>query len=154
MLTKPDTPCCPEAVRDAASELYDDGFYCSEAIIKVVCEACGEGDFDEAVRMATGFGAGMGHSGGACGALTGAIMAASLILGRTDAKGPWRDATSAARELRKRFVAEFGATECPAIISPFGGMRGEGRHEHCRAITGAAAAWVAEKVLAEDHVAA
>lgn len=139
-----------DAVAQAAEDLYDRGYYCSEAIVAVASAAMGVSASTEAMRIATGFGAGMGHAGATCGALSGAVMAASMLLGREDEAGAYLPATSAARHLHRRFLDVFGSASCADLIEPFGGMAGIGRHEYCRAITGRCATWVLD--VFESHM--
>jgi len=51
-------------------QLFKDGFYCSEAIIQVFNEHLDLGLTENAIRMATGFGAGLGVAKCCCGSLT------------------------------------------------------------------------------------
>lgn len=90
----------------------------------------------------------MGHSGAVCGALSGAVMAAGLLCGKSSEHESDPQAARAARKLHKRFREELGSTSCSDIIRPYGGMRGDGRHEHCREVTALCARWVLE--LAEE----
>lgn len=142
--TLSDTGVSPESAALAAESLYDRGYYCSEAIVMTACAALGVNVPREALKMATGFGAGMGHAGATCGALSGAVMAVSMLLGRDDADAAYLPALSAAREVNNRFRRTFGSESCANLVAPFGGMSGDGRHKHCRSITGQCAAWVVE----------
>ena len=67
-----------------AVKMFDEGYSCSQAIL-----AAWGGDFglerDLCLKVASGFGGGVGCMGGMCGALTGAIMVIGLRYGTTDA---------------------------------------------------------------------
>ncbi|HXL02859.1 MAG TPA: C-GCAxxG-C-C family protein [Candidatus Atribacteria bacterium] len=66
-----------------SGEYHDQGFNCCESILQ------GLGDYlgvksDLIPSIATGFGGGIGHTGGICGAITGAVMALGIKYGRKD----------------------------------------------------------------------
>ncbi|MCU7921722.1 MAG: C-GCAxxG-C-C family protein [Candidatus Thiodiazotropha sp. (ex Dulcina madagascariensis)] len=103
--------------RDNAVADFCDGHSCSQAVLAAYCEEHGLAR-EQAIRLATGFGGGMGRQGKTCGALTGAVMTLGL------AKGPSTSLDSAAKEetyrlvaeLTARFRAECGATDCKALL--------------------------------------
>ncbi|HUU76152.1 MAG TPA: C-GCAxxG-C-C family protein, partial [Methanoregulaceae archaeon] len=68
---------------DEASNLFDRGFYCSQAILCAYSEMFGL-DKDTACKIATPFGAGIGWTGNMCGAVAGALMVIGLKYGNTD----------------------------------------------------------------------
>ncbi len=69
-------------------------------------------------RLATGLGAGIGHQGYVCGALTGGSIACGLVLGRLrnsskEDRYALRDETYAkVQELTRRFRERFGSVVC------------------------------------------
>ena len=69
---------------DLAVELLGQGFSCSQAVFAVFADELGL-ERDVALKVASGFGGGIGGTGRACGALTGAIMAIGYENGSTDA---------------------------------------------------------------------
>jgi len=74
-------------IRTIAENYYRNGdFYCSEAIIKTIKDEFELELPNDIISMASGFPIGMGHSGCACGAVIGGIMALGLFFGRTKAK--------------------------------------------------------------------
>ena len=92
-----------------------DHFNCAESTLLAVCESAGIKS--EAVpAVASPFGGGMGRQGGACGAVTGAIMAIGLDRGRKGRADPREPSYEPAAELHRRFKAEFGATTCRELI--------------------------------------
>jgi C_GCAxxG_C_C family probable redox protein len=70
---------------ERARELFLSGFNCAESVLMAVTESLGVAD-DLVPRIATGFGGGISGHGYTCGAVTGAVMAAGVVLGR-DAPG-------------------------------------------------------------------
>jgi len=92
------------------------GCNCAQAVL---CAFCSDFGLDErmALRMATGFGAGMGRMGEVCGALTGGFLVIGLKYGRTTTGGAQSAAESektAARvaELSRRFRERHGSILC------------------------------------------
>ena len=69
-------------VRRSAEDSFAAGFYCAESVVMAIAKA--EGIESELLpRIATGFGGGMARTCGDCGAVTGAMMAVGLALGRS-----------------------------------------------------------------------
>ena len=88
--------------------------WCSGAVLLALNEALGGGLTEpQAIRAASGLGHGMGGSGCACGALTGAVVGLGCVLGhgRPALRGDGR-VLQAAREMHECFAAEFGAACC------------------------------------------
>jgi C_GCAxxG_C_C family probable redox protein len=69
-------------------------------------------------RLATGFGGGIGHKGSVCGALTGAVMAIGMKMGRTDPKDrkTLRNVYEKCHQFWDQFEKEFGSNLCYNII--------------------------------------
>ena len=106
---------------DRAVMLFSSGFNCAEAVLTVLCERMEKLDrsFGGVVpSVATGFGGGIGRSGGICGALSGAVMAVGLLIGH-------RRADDLERKYRVydlvlgmigEFEREFGSSSCRDLI--------------------------------------
>jgi C_GCAxxG_C_C family probable redox protein len=84
---------------DEALECFKGGFNCAQAILSTYGQPYGL-DRGASLRVALGFGAGMGRLGETCGALTGAFMVLGLKHGGGDAPYPTRkeNAYAAVRE--------------------------------------------------------
>lgn len=99
--------------KEAALDYFAQKFNCAEATLLGLCEALGIEE-NCVPRIATGFGAGLGFSGDTCGAVTGAIMAIGLKLGRERAED--QDAKLACYkivgQLVQEFEQEFGNVGC------------------------------------------
>ncbi|MCX7031789.1 MAG: C-GCAxxG-C-C family protein, partial [Spirochaetes bacterium] len=65
---------------ERADQLFRQGTNCAQAVACAFAEDLGA-DRGLTLRLATGFGGGMGHTGGTCGALTGAFMALGIAFG-------------------------------------------------------------------------
>jgi C_GCAxxG_C_C family probable redox protein len=74
-----------ESAKDHAVALFDAGYNCAESAVMALLAAAGR-DAREAQRLATAFGGGLARRGGVCGAVSGAAMALSAMLGRSDPK--------------------------------------------------------------------
>ncbi len=87
---------------------------CAEAVLSVINRAF-RGDLPDAlaVRLASGFPEGLGGSGCLCGALSGAVMAMGLFLGRSGpGVGNGRVVKRAVAELQQAFKAIYASTCC------------------------------------------
>ena len=98
-------------------EYFKNGFNCSQSVFATFAEELGVNP-DSALKLANGFGAGIGRTQKTCGAVTGAIMALGLKYG----KGINDDETKKAKgyEMAIKFIDEFtknhGSTECMVLI--------------------------------------
>jgi C_GCAxxG_C_C family probable redox protein len=79
---------------------FNEGFSCSQALLSTYGTEYGL-DRETALRVAGGFGAGMGRMGEVCGAVTGAFMVIGLVHGKTRAED------EAAKERAYQLVREF-----------------------------------------------
>jgi len=100
---------------DLALHYFKNGLSCSEAVIKAFNEKYALGLPEHCYRIASGFGAGMGESGCACGAVTGCTMVFGLIAGRQKAYESNRMAFLAVHELHEKFKAKHRSTCCRVL---------------------------------------
>jgi len=99
---------------ELALSRFAEGFNCSQAVFS----SCAEGmDEETALRIASGFGGGMGRMAGTCGAVTGAMMVLGLRFGGT---APDREAKERVyariREFADRFKARNGSLVCRDLL--------------------------------------
>lgn len=105
------------AKMDIAAEKFAAGYNCAQSVVYAFCDELGLNK-DLALKLATGFGGGMGHQQEVCGAVTGGI----LILGAKHGRGEnaprsVSDATYAkTRELFARFYELHGACLCRDLL--------------------------------------
>jgi C_GCAxxG_C_C family probable redox protein len=98
----------------------------------------------EAVKLATAFGGGMGHTKNTCGAITGAVMALSAMVGR---ENPMEKETMAERvqELQqgiypvvgamvREMEEKYGTLICSELSNPHGEWEGKARKKNCMAM--------------------
>ena len=95
---------------DTAVALFKDGFSCSQAVFAAFADRFGV-DRDTALKVAAGFGGGIGRLGLTCGALTGGIMAIGMKHGAVSAQD--REAKENTGRQVREFLARFKARhEC------------------------------------------
>ena len=96
---------------------FKSGCNCAQAILTVYGAPYGL-DQKAAMKLATGFGGGMGRMGEVCGALTGAFMVLGLKFGAGTAQdAPAKERTAAlVQELSKRFEARHGCIRCRELL--------------------------------------
>lgn len=102
-------------VRKSAEESFASGLYCAESVVLAIAKAEGIAS-DLLPKIATGFCSGMARSYGICGALTGAMMGVSLVLGRSTSNEPVQPAYTATQRLIQAFEKEFGSRDCHALL--------------------------------------
>ena len=89
---------------------------CTEAVVVALNHGLDGGLTDaQAVAMAAPFCMGLGESGCMCGALSGAVMATGLFLGKDRPYRKRRDIRDSARHLHDAFKASNGATCCRVL---------------------------------------
>lgn len=121
---------------------------CSEAVLYVLNQGLKGGLPPEtAVRLASGFGEGIGRAGCMCGALAGAMIGLGLFLGREGVNGKGsKRVLGRTRDLHKTFKTEFGSTCCNVLTKKVA-------HDHralfsqCANHTGEAAEMAARIIL-------
>ena len=87
---------------ETAVSCFQQGFSCSQAILSTFGEQFGL-NRDTALKLAAGFGGGMGRMAGTCGAVTGAFMILGLKYGAVSSDD------MQAKELTYEKVREFAA---------------------------------------------
>jgi C_GCAxxG_C_C family probable redox protein len=97
------TACKYDSPVAAAHYNFSNGFSCSEAVLKAFNEMYKLNLPEDGYRIASAFGAGMGESGCACGAVSACMMTFGLIAGRKNVHESNRLAFLAANELQKEF---------------------------------------------------
>ncbi|HZK83320.1 MAG TPA: C-GCAxxG-C-C family (seleno)protein [Desulfosporosinus sp.] len=101
--------------RSRAGNKFKGGLNCSEAIVHTFNEMLNNPLNSDALKMATGFGGGLGHAGCMCGALTSSVMILGLFKGRVDPGTSREPAYDLANEFHNRFVNEYEATCCRVL---------------------------------------
>ncbi|WP_080800495.1 C-GCAxxG-C-C family protein [Desulfamplus magnetovallimortis] len=109
-----DVRAIAEEIKLYAANLYETRqFLCSEAVLVALNRGLGGGLTEEqAVSMAAPFGYAMGNSGCICGALSGAVMGAGLIMGNSNPYSRRKEMRESALMLHNAFKETNGATCC------------------------------------------
>ena len=155
-------------IRERARKNFSKGYNCAECVLEAVLGTVDTGLPPEALKLATGFGGGVGLFGDTCGAITGAVLAVGAVHGRSqlphneDRKAA---AEEAARQLYgrpglyrifnqipNRLQEKYGHTLCRDLTSRWQGQWLCRDHAlHCREIITDAAA-LAATLIASDVV--
>ena len=102
-------------------QYFQSGFHCAEAISKALIELLEKDGSSYLPNVASGFGGGMGGSHlETCGALTGGIIALGWCWGRTQPGGDKMKVFELASEFRRRFIEQFGSSNCQALLEKLG----------------------------------
>jgi C_GCAxxG_C_C family probable redox protein len=111
-MEKPET----QATKQALS-LFDSGCNCAQAVLCSLAKARGL-EQEAALRIATGFGGGMGRLGATCGAVTGAFMALGLEHGMTrmDQADRKESTYAAVQTFAHSFRERFGTLDCRELL--------------------------------------
>jgi C_GCAxxG_C_C family probable redox protein len=103
---------------DIAVGKFKEGYNCAQSVLYSYAEKVNISK-DMSLRIANGFGGGMGRKQEVCGAISGAIMVLGLIYGRGENEGKEKQETtySKVRELIDAFVREYGTINCKQLLS-------------------------------------
>jgi C_GCAxxG_C_C family probable redox protein len=100
-----------------ATDKFSEGYNCAQSVFYCFCDDLGF-DKNTALKLATGFGGGMGRKEEVCGAVTGGI----IVLGAKYGRGENDDRTATdltyqkTRELMDRFAAKHGTFMCRQLL--------------------------------------
>lgn len=113
-----------------AEELFLQGYNCAQAVSCACAGNCGVPP-ELVVKLATGFGAGMGRSQETCGAVGGAILALGLRGGRAlgDDKARTEETYAKVQALQRNFAALHGSCLCRELLSGCDLRTPEGQRE-------------------------
>ena len=102
---------------DDAVACFNNGFNCSQAVFSTYCEDFGL-DKKDALKIACGFGAGMGRLQETCGAVTGAYLLFGLVHGKHLSEDePAKEKTYALiREFARLFEERNKTTSCRELL--------------------------------------
>ena len=98
-----------------AAQCWNSGFNCAESVLRGMCLSQGIELSDQARRMSTPFGGGIGRSEDICGALAGGVLAIGASIGRTRSEEDRLPSYEAAGMFYKKFQDRFGSTQCKVL---------------------------------------
>jgi len=123
--------------RQAAGKYFKEGYNCAEAVLRAFNAELGLGLGEDALKMGSGFGGGLGHAGCVCGALAASVMVLGALQGRVDHREDREPVYRLSEEFHRRFSEAFGGTCCRALNPHAYETREHLRH--CLKITGSTA---------------
>jgi C_GCAxxG_C_C family probable redox protein len=102
---------------EIAAAAFKEGYNCSQAVLSAFAPEIGL-EREAALRVATGFGGGIGRMAGTCGAVTGAVMVLGLRHGSVDPgdRQAKEVAYTAVREFVRRFEEKHGTVTCAGLL--------------------------------------
>lgn len=103
---------------DDAKELFKQGYNCAQAVVVAFCDETGLGR-EEALRLSSSFGAGMGRLREVCGAVSGIFMVAGMKYGPADPTDQPKKAEhyKLVQFLAKRFEESNGSIVCRDLLN-------------------------------------
>lgn len=105
----------PKEVGKLAESYFENGLLCAESVVTAIAKHQGV-DSKLASKIATGFCSGMARTCGPCGALSGAVMGISLVLGRESKNDTVEGTYKATQNLVRKFENEFKAKDCHELL--------------------------------------
>ena len=135
-------------IRKRAGNLYQTRqMLCSEAVVVTLNTAFDGGlSEDQAIAVSAPFGMALGESGCMCGALSGAVMACGLFVGRAQPYRHRQCMRESARQLHDAFKASNGAICCRALSRTVRHDQ-QAHFEQCARLTSDAAEMAARLIL-------
>ena len=102
---------------EQAVNVFKEGSNCSQAVISVYAEDFGL-SLENALKISSGFGGGMGRMAKTCGAVTGAFMVLGLKYGNADIhdKGAREGIYGLVREFARQFENRNGSIVCRELL--------------------------------------
>lgn len=103
--------------KDVALQKFNAGYNCAQSVLFECSQSIGM-DSNTAVKIATGFGGGMGRMQEVCGAVTGGIIAINYKFGRNEnqEKPAQEKAYGLVRRLMTEFQKENGSCICRELL--------------------------------------
>lgn len=125
------------SAKELAGKNFKEGYNCAESVVRAFRDFYHLDVSDEALKMASGFGGGLGHAGCMCGALSGATMVLGMLQGRASKEQSRGPIYSSAQDFHSIFADQFGAACCRVLNPHEFGSKEQGRT--CLKITGTTA---------------
>jgi C_GCAxxG_C_C family probable redox protein len=102
---------------ETATTAFHHHYNCAQSILVAYAQELGL-EHDAALKVATGFGGGMGRLASTCGAATGAFMVLGLKYGMVDAadQAPKEKTYAMVQAFAQAFKARFGELECRHLL--------------------------------------
>lgn len=110
---------------ERARVLFMEGYNCSQAVACAFCDVT-DLEIDEAARMASSFGGGLGRLREVCGVVSGAALVLGIVKGYSDPKDyeAKRAHYALVQEFARRFTDKNGSIICRELLSGTGASLG------------------------------
>ncbi len=106
----------PRTAEESALAYFHRGFNCAQSVFAPFAPEIGLSE-ELALRLASGFGAGVGRMRGMCGAFSGLTLVAGYCQGNLTGEPADKEGIfSRVRELAASFTAEFGTLTCRELL--------------------------------------
>lgn len=129
------------AMADEISRGYfRQGLNCAECVLRTFLDMHDTDLPESVIRMASGFGGGMGHTKNTCGAITGAVLSLGIVKGRDPfekeevsdrIKQIQGDVYPAFGAMVNEMKEQYGTLICSELSDPFGDFAGKARKKNC-----------------------
>lgn len=102
---------------EKAKAYFQKGYNCAQSVALAFADLCSLPE-DQLVRLASGFGGGMGRLREVCGAFSGAVLVYGLLGGYDDpaARQEKKELYAAIQDMAEQFRAENGALTCRELL--------------------------------------
>ena len=126
-------------------EYFKQGLNCSECVLRTFMDMHETGLPEAVIRLASGFGGGMGHTKNTCGAVTGAVLALGAVKGRDpfaeeEVKERIRQLNEevypSCAPMIREMEQEYGTLICAELSAPHGDFEGRTRKKSCMQMIG------------------
>jgi len=135
-----------EQAKQLAGKKFKSGYNCAEAVLRTFNELLELNLSEDNLRIASGFGGGVGHAGCMCGALAASTMVLSLLVGRRSNEENKDRTYGITQQFHQMFTGEFGAS-CCAVLNPYEFNTPE-QGRNCLKITGRTAGMLMQYIEA------
>ena len=126
-----------DRLSEKSGERFSSGYKCAESVLMTLAESRSITS-PLIPKIATGFCSGVSRTNGTCGAVSGAVMGISLVLGRNDSTIPTDENYAAIQQFIAAFREQFGSVNCGELtgcdLTTEGGRRDfeeQGKREQC-----------------------
>ncbi len=115
---------------EIAVNKFKDGYNCAQSVLFSYADKLNISR-DLALKMANGFGGGIGRKQEVCGALSGGILVLNLIYGRGENEDKQKQEIvySLVRELMDKFEEKYGSVNCKKLLDGCELMTSEGQEQ-------------------------
>lgn len=148
------------AAEQKGREYFRQGLNCSECVLRTFLDMHETGLPDEVIRLASGFGGGIGHTKNICGAITGAVLALGAVRGRDPFASEQmierisqlnNEVYPAFRDMIHELEEEYGTLICSELCRPHGDFEGRARKKNCQQMIGQCCAIVEKYADASEE---